>query len=229
MWNAATAAKGKLRAHELEDGIILITVHSFLHVIPARWLSILGVQDWLWPRPHAPQFTLEVVWVSSKSLHASWEFLFPVLWWDPRPLKVQLLFNVLLLTLFKEHGVLVAEEWQKAQYWFCRINESLRWWLYYGFCNYWYLATVERGQRVCPLEWVKPMWKFAGITHKRELTVKTQNTHWTVRHSFRAAFSSRHLNTMKNPDSLQQWLKAGERQKMADKKKKNRNRERGSY
>lgn len=115
---------------KLEDGIIFITVHSFLTRNLCQMTFILGVQDWSWQRSHMPQFTLEVVGMSSKSLHASWEFLFPVLWWDPRPLKVQLLFNVLLLTLLKEHGVIVAEEWQKAQYWFCRINESLRWWLY---------------------------------------------------------------------------------------------------
>lgn len=57
-----------------------------------------------------PHFTLkggELVWVSS-ALHASWEFLFPVLCWDPCSLKLQLLFDVLLFTLLKEHGVLVA-------------------------------------------------------------------------------------------------------------------------
>lgn len=46
--------------------------------------------------------------MSSRSLHASWEFLFPVLGWDPRPLKLQLLFDVLLLTLLEERRVLVA-------------------------------------------------------------------------------------------------------------------------
>lgn len=39
------------------------------------------------------------------------------------------------------------------------------------------------------------------------------NTHHCVRQSFSAAFSSRHLNAMKKPDSLQQWLKAGGRRR----------------
>lgn len=43
--------------------------------------------------------------------------------------------------------------------------------------------------------------------------VLSHNTHCRVRHSFRAAFSPRHLNTMKKPDSLQQWLKAGGRER----------------
>lgn len=71
-----------------------------------------------------PHLTLkggELVWVSS-ALHASWEFLFPVLCRDPCPLKLQLLFDVLLFTLLKEHGVLVAGGWQKVQYLFYRIN-----------------------------------------------------------------------------------------------------------
>lgn len=41
-------------------------------------------------------------------LHTGGEFLFPALCWNPRPLKLQLLFNVILLTLLKERGVLVA-------------------------------------------------------------------------------------------------------------------------
>lgn len=40
--------------------------------------------------------------------HAGWEFLLPVLCWDPRPLVLQPLFDVLLLALLKESGVLVA-------------------------------------------------------------------------------------------------------------------------
>lgn len=36
------------------------------------------------------------------------------------------------------------------------------------------------------------------------------NPHCAVRHSFIAVFSSRHLNTIKKPDSLQQWVKAEE-------------------
>lgn len=72
---------------------------------------VLGVQHSLWSQSRTPHFQLErreVVWASSSSLHASWEFLFPVLGRDPRPLKLQLLFDVLLLTLLEERRVLVA-------------------------------------------------------------------------------------------------------------------------
>lgn len=51
---------------------------------------------------------MEVVCVSYSSLHTSWEFLVPILCWDPCPLKLQLLSDVFLLTLFEEHWVLVT-------------------------------------------------------------------------------------------------------------------------
>lgn len=38
--------------------------------------------------------------------------------------------------------------------------------------------------------------------------MKRNDPHSAVRHSFIAVFSSRHLNTIKKPDSLQQWVKA---------------------
>lgn len=47
-------------------------------------------------------------------LHASRKFLFRVLGWNPRPLKFQLLSNVLLLALFEKRGVLVAGGTQKV-------------------------------------------------------------------------------------------------------------------
>lgn len=56
------------------------------------------------------------------SLHAGWEFLFPVLCSDPCPLKLQFLLDVLLLTLLEEHRVLVAGGRQKVQYLFYRIT-----------------------------------------------------------------------------------------------------------
>lgn len=52
----------------------------------------------------------QVFW-SSSLLHTGWEFLFPALRWNPCPLKLQLLFNVLLLTLLKERGIFVANGW----------------------------------------------------------------------------------------------------------------------
>jgi len=36
-----------------------------------------------------------------------------------------------------------------------------------------------------------------------------KTTHYTVRHSFRAAFSSLHFITIRKPVVLQQWLNAG--------------------
>lgn len=45
------------------------------------------------------------------------------------------------------------------------------------------------------------------------------HTHCSVRQSFIAAFSSRHLNTMKKPDSLQQWLKAEEEKHVQHRRK----------
>lgn len=48
--------------------------------------------------------------LSFSLLHTGGEFLFPALCWNPRPLKLQLLFNVILLTLLEEQGVLVAIE-----------------------------------------------------------------------------------------------------------------------
>lgn len=56
----------------------------------------------------APLPLKEGIWVSCCSLHASWEFLFPVLCWDPCPLKLQFLLDVLLLTLLEKRRVLVV-------------------------------------------------------------------------------------------------------------------------
>lgn len=144
------------------------------HVIALRWRWTGAVAAWItetrdeafiWQRRDAP---LEAVRWLITDLHAGWEFLFPVLWWDSRPLKLQLLFDVLLLTLLEEGGVLVAGGRQSAELSTAMFhNSGLRW-----------------------RSWVA--------------------TYWTVRHSFRAAFCSRHLNTMKKPESLQQLLKAAQ-------------------
>lgn len=48
---------------------------------------------------------------SSSLLHTGWEFLFPALRWNPCPLKLQLLFDVLLLALLIEWGIFVAIGW----------------------------------------------------------------------------------------------------------------------
>lgn len=85
------------------------------------------LMDWLWPQPHTPHLPIErraVVWVSCCSLH-SWEFLCPVLFWDPCPLKLQFLSDVFLLTLLEECTVLVAEGRQKVEYLFYRIHVDL--------------------------------------------------------------------------------------------------------
>lgn len=174
-----------------------------------------------------PHFTLkggELVWVSS-ALHASWEFLFPVLCRDPCPLKLQLLFDVLLFTLLKEHGVLVAGGWQKVQYLFYRINVASYDGDYMVLKLLWLCWQPLRGS-VRVIERVgKPMEKrlvgqIRRATLLRECWKKEKNTHCAVRHSFSAAFSSRHFNTIKKPDSLQQWLKAGGRRKVAERGQK---------
>lgn len=122
------------------------------------------------------------VWWSSSLLHTGGKFLFPALWWNPRPLKLQLLFNVILLTLLEEWGVLVAIGWQLKKK--KKINYIIR--------GNW---TVIFGSR---------------STIMKIVDEQKHNSHCAVRHSFIAAFSSRHLNTIKKPDSLQQWVKAEE-------------------
>lgn len=57
-------------------------------------------------------------------LHAGWEFLFPLLGSDPRPLKLQFLLDVFLLTLLVEGSVIVAGGRQKVQYLFYRMNAA---------------------------------------------------------------------------------------------------------
>lgn len=59
-------------------------------------------------------YTLKMKLVVLFFLHASRKFLFRVLGWNPRPLKFQLLSNVLLLALFEKRGVLVAGGTQKV-------------------------------------------------------------------------------------------------------------------
>lgn len=117
-------------------------------------------------------------------LHAGWEFLLPVLCWDPRPLELQLLFDVLLLALLEKGGVPVAGGRHRAQHLAQPCTATLVW-------------------RYSCSKWLKLRCKSLGGGGR--------DTHWTVRHSFNAAFCSRHLSTMKKPDSLQQLLKAGQR------------------
>lgn len=58
--------------------------------------------------------TYHIIIITLLLLHASWKFLFPVLSWDPRPLKFQFLLNVKLLALFKKCRILVAVGRQKV-------------------------------------------------------------------------------------------------------------------
>lgn len=90
---------------------------------PARWPCILGVKDLVLVLTRASHLHLhlhlqmrEAVWVSSCLLHASWEFLFPILCRDPCLLILQFLLDVLLLALLVEHRVIVAGGRQKVQY-----------------------------------------------------------------------------------------------------------------
>ncbi len=80
------------------------------------------------------------------SLHAGWEFLFPVLCWDPCLLILQFLLDVLLLTLLKEHRVLVAGGRQKVQYLFYRINISSYDYHFTLECDYMVLRLLDRQQ-----------------------------------------------------------------------------------